>query len=543
MSPVEIETAVAIMDMPEVDAEKLRLDSVSTKGSMDNKTSAETSETDELDERSDGGSSGDGERSASSTGPPRSVSSRWADLMEEDLALLEDSFRPISVEANDEGGVSSIRGCTTLMLQGVPLFYSENKLLNHINKLGFQGKYDFLYLPLENKGGLTRGYAFINFVNEETAEKFYVAQSGKPLSDAAEKEPISILPGKYQGFEENCNQTDCARNNRKGRRSFGKPLLFQPQKAATAGSGKDKSKTAKKSLTLGVSTHALSQAEGAAATCTGDEAVAAMCQMDCSQLDMSQYADWQAMGGADGQWYDYSNLPMMCVMAWVPASSLNSYGQWMPGMEGYSGSMDMSGAMGTHAGEMVTVMMRNLPNKYSQQMLFEEINETGFEGTFDFLYLPIDPETKANKGYAFVSFMSPADASRFQEHYQGRSMKHFNSHKTVSICPAALQGFKANYDHYSKSQAAKPMFLPQGTTSAASTTKSAAAAPAAAAAVAPAPAAVASPANEASSQSQSDADAECGDCSAMSFKFCPFCGGARQPEFKFCVYCGKSVTA
>ena len=33
--------------------------------------------------------------------------------------------------------------------------------------------------------------------------------------------------------------------------------------------------------------------------------------------------------------------------------------------------------------------MRNIPNKYSQQMLLDEIN-TRHEGTYDFFYLPID---------------------------------------------------------------------------------------------------------------------------------------------------------
>ena len=38
---------------------------------------------------------------------------------------------------------------------------------------------------------------------------------------------------------------------------------------------------------------------------------------------------------------------------------------------------------------VTTVMMRNLPNKYTQHMLLMEVNSCGFFGTFDFLYLPI----------------------------------------------------------------------------------------------------------------------------------------------------------
>lgn len=113
----------------------------------------------------------------------------------------------------------------------------------------------------------------------------------------------------------------------------------------------------------------------------------------------------------------------------------------------------------------VTVMMRNLPNKYSQQMLLEELNASGFLGTFDFLYLPIDPETNANRGYSFINFTDPSFAWMLKMTYEGRKMGRFNSDKVVSVAPAALQGFEANYAHYSTARvnrgdpSTRPLFL------------------------------------------------------------------------------------
>lgn len=110
-------------------------------------------------------------------------------------------------------------------------------------------------------------------------------------------------------------------------------------------------------------------------------------------------------------------------------------------------------------------MMRNLPNKYTQRMLLTEINTTGFLGTFDFIYLPIDLETNANRGYCFVNFVDPGSAWMFKMTYEGRKMNHFNSTKLVSVMPATLQGFEANYVHYSTARvsrgdpAARPLFL------------------------------------------------------------------------------------
>lgn len=40
--------------------------------------------------------------------------------------------------------------------------------------------------------------------------------------------------------------------------------------------------------------------------------------------------------------------------------------------------------------ERTTVMLRNIPNKYTQRMLLTEVNSLGFEGQYDFFYLPID---------------------------------------------------------------------------------------------------------------------------------------------------------
>lgn len=115
--------------------------------------------------------------------------------------------------------------------------------------------------------------------------------------------------------------------------------------------------------------------------------------------------------------------------------------------------------------DTTTVMMRNLPNKFTQHMLLTDMNQMNFLGTFDFLYLPIDPATSANKGYAFINFLEPSVAWMFKEHYEGRKMSRSNSEKVVSVSPASLQGFDANFTHYANSRvnrgdpACRPLFL------------------------------------------------------------------------------------
>merc|ERR1739848_601399 len=53
-----------------------------------------------------------------------------------------------------------------------------------------------------------------------------------------------------------------------------------------------------------------------------------------------------------------------------------------------------------------TVMLRNIPNKYTRDMLAEEIDNQGFQGKYGFLFLPNDFRNRANLGYAFLDFNS-----------------------------------------------------------------------------------------------------------------------------------------
>lgn len=112
-----------------------------------------------------------------------------------------------------------------------------------------------------------------------------------------------------------------------------------------------------------------------------------------------------------------------------------------------------------------TVMMRNLPNKYKQQMLLDEIAQQGFQAKkdFDFLYLPMDHNAKANLGYCFINFCEPGIAWAFGQAFEGKKMRHFHSSKVVVVMPASMQGFQANYAYYANSrvaQAEDPQYRP-----------------------------------------------------------------------------------
>jgi hypothetical protein len=111
-----------------------------------------------------------------------------------------------------------------------------------------------------------------------------------------------------------------------------------------------------------------------------------------------------------------------------------------------------------------SMMIRNIPNRYSQQMLLSEIDKAGFKGKYNFFYLPIDFGQRANLGYAFISFNDVATASQFVATFEGEKLRKFKSRKILSISPAVYQGLAANLNHFAKAalqRIANPRFQPK----------------------------------------------------------------------------------
>ncbi|CAK9269488.1 unnamed protein product [Sphagnum jensenii] len=111
-----------------------------------------------------------------------------------------------------------------------------------------------------------------------------------------------------------------------------------------------------------------------------------------------------------------------------------------------------------------TLMIKNIPNKYSQAMLLqlldrhclhsnsnlEDPNEP--PSAYDFVYLPIDFKNRCNLGYAFVNFTSVEATRRLYKAFHAQQWEAFNSRKICQVTYARVQGRAALEEHFRNSR-------------------------------------------------------------------------------------------
>jgi len=109
------------------------------------------------------------------------------------------------------------------------------------------------------------------------------------------------------------------------------------------------------------------------------------------------------------------------------------------------------------AGDPTTVMLRNIPNRYTQGMLLTLLESRGYSGLYDFVYLPMDFRNGVNLGYAFVNVLGHPDAMRFMNAFEGFSEWLVDS---VKVCETSWahphQGLTEHVERYRNSPVMHP---------------------------------------------------------------------------------------
>merc|ERR1712187_589777 len=112
----------------------------------------------------------------------------------------------------------------------------------------------------------------------------------------------------------------------------------------------------------------------------------------------------------------------------------------------------MAVAPAAEATVLTTVMLRNVPNDYTRDMLLQLLDRKGFAGKYDFAYIPTDHIKHAGLGYAFVNMVTAADAQLVHKRLEGFRQWVVPSSKTCSVgWSNPCQGLEASIARYRNS--------------------------------------------------------------------------------------------
>ncbi|KAG9442887.1 hypothetical protein H6P81_018741 [Aristolochia fimbriata] len=120
--------------------------------------------------------------------------------------------------------------------------------------------------------------------------------------------------------------------------------------------------------------------------------------------------------------------------------------------------------LGENTSTNTTVMIRNIPNKFTRKMLLDFLDrhcreENGRSldthdeaaSAFDFVYLPMDFASGCNLGYAFVNFTNGAATAKLRRVLHRKRWGVLGSKKICEIGFAKIQGVEALRRHFEKS--------------------------------------------------------------------------------------------
>eukprot|EP00746_Dinoflagellata_sp_MGD_P090189 gnl/MRDRNA2_/MRDRNA2_35594_c0_seq1.p1 gnl/MRDRNA2_/MRDRNA2_35594_c0~~gnl/MRDRNA2_/MRDRNA2_35594_c0_seq1.p1 ORF type:complete len:397 (+),score=70.25 gnl/MRDRNA2_/MRDRNA2_35594_c0_seq1:173-1363(+) len=112
--------------------------------------------------------------------------------------------------------------------------------------------------------------------------------------------------------------------------------------------------------------------------------------------------------------------------------------------------------------KITTLMIRGIPCGLSQKELLALLDNSGFEGKYDFFYMPWK-SSRWNLGYAFINFQETIEAWTFAFTFNGFQLNPARSQKTCTVSPADIQGLESLRKHFRHTSISKhengPMFL------------------------------------------------------------------------------------
>ena len=162
------------------------------------------------------------------------------------------------------------------------------------------------------------------------------------------------------------------------------------------------------------------------------------------KMNMGSYFNNMGRDNLQGNRAVYSSIIRNILTKNITASSQKQPSIFTSMNKGEKKELDLEGiARGTD--KSTTVMIRNIPIKYTDELLLEALKE--FKGKFNCVYMPFDFTKNGNRGYAFINFIDPLHILYFYEKFNGRTWQFFDSAKICELNSAYFQGINEIQKH------------------------------------------------------------------------------------------------
>lgn len=129
--------------------------------------------------------------------------------LDDSLVGLSQSSSPGAKTQNPLADAGPIEACepqiTTMQIRNIPNRCTRDEVVRHIDELGFANQYDLFHMPLDKKRKSNLGFAFINFLEPDTAAMFQKSMKGTcVMGERVQqkcKKACTVAPASIQGVE------------------------------------------------------------------------------------------------------------------------------------------------------------------------------------------------------------------------------------------------------------------------------------------------------------------------------------------------------
>eukprot|EP00928_Gymnodinium_smaydae_P069411 TRINITY_DN5289_c0_g1_i1.p1 TRINITY_DN5289_c0_g1~~TRINITY_DN5289_c0_g1_i1.p1 ORF type:complete len:440 (+),score=47.68 TRINITY_DN5289_c0_g1_i1:58-1320(+) len=118
---------------------------------------------------------------------------------------VEEPQSPKQSSNNGDAIPKEWQGKTSIMVRNISYKCTRATFFNMLKTAGFENLFDYVYLPVNAGRGTSKGYAFVNFIDDISAYRFKVRFDGQKVNIPGGSKRLEVIPANLQGYSQNAS--------------------------------------------------------------------------------------------------------------------------------------------------------------------------------------------------------------------------------------------------------------------------------------------------------------------------------------------------